>query len=165
MNSHSDFISLDGKKSRLYTDLLFDFFLSSEERKSSDPEKALLDYFSFVERICLSRIARARDTGQTENIVEKNEVEIDALPPEEREKIDSQLQIILRIIKEMEEKSGVCRDDLLYDALYEEHGIGRREVTQRLVMLVKKGCVSTPKPGYYMRTTPARDNGTISKQL
>ena len=57
------------------------------------------------------------------------------------------------------------RDDKLYAALYEEHGIGRLEVTQRLAMLIKNGCVSTPKPGYYLRTAPAFDNGTITKQL
>ena len=76
-------------------------------------------------------------------------MEIDALPPEERDKIHSQRQIILRIIKEMEEKSGVCRDDLLYDALYEDHGIRRKQVARLIAILMKKGSIHTPNPGYY----------------
>ena len=76
-------------------------------------------------------------------------MEIDALPPEEQEKIDSQLQILLRIIKDLEEKSGICRDDLLYDALYEGHDIRRKQVARLIAILMKKGSIHTPKPGYY----------------
>ena len=47
------------------------------------------------------------------NTVSPKRAEIDALPPEERERIDSQIQIILRMINEMEVESSVCRDDLL----------------------------------------------------
>jgi len=54
----------------------------------------------------------------------------------------------------MEQTSSPVRDDKLYDALYEEQGIDRREVTRLLVTLCKNGSVSTPKPGFYMRIDP-----------
>ena len=70
-------------------------------------------------------------------------------PPEEREKIDSQLQTVLKMIKDLEEQSGICRDDKLYDALYEDHGIGRKQVARLIATLMKKGSIHSRKPGYY----------------
>ena len=126
------------------------------DRRAVDPLiRALHDEDAHVRMVADSNLREAfkikydPDTGQTENIAEKDEGDIDTLPPEEREKIDGQLQIILRIIKEMEEKSGICRDDLLYDALYEDHGIRRKQVARFIAILMKKGSIHTPNPGYY----------------
>lgn len=58
MNPQSDFLSPDGNKSRLYTDWLFDFFLSYDNKNSVDPESVLRVFFSFVEKICVSRVRR-----------------------------------------------------------------------------------------------------------
>ena len=101
------------------------------------------------------RIEYDPDTRQFKIIPEEKAVEIDALPPEERRKIKTRLHTVYEEIKEMEQTQSPVRDDKLYDALYEEHGISRLDVTQRLAMLVKNGSVSSPRPGYYMTTLRA----------
>ena len=58
MNHQSDFFSPDGNKSRCYIDWLFDFFLSYGNNISVDPESVLRGFFSFVEKICVSRVRR-----------------------------------------------------------------------------------------------------------
>lgn len=58
MGSGCNFLSDGENNSRLYIDWLFNFFLSSEDKKSSDPEGLLNEFFSFVEKICSSRVCR-----------------------------------------------------------------------------------------------------------
>jgi len=58
LSSDSDFFSREGNKSRLYTDMLFDFFLSYDNSNSVDPESVLRGFFSFVEKICVSGVRR-----------------------------------------------------------------------------------------------------------
>ena len=117
--------------------------------------KALDDEDANVRMVADDRLREAfriefdPDTRQVKIIPEEKAVEIDALPPEEREKIDNQLQTVLKMIKDMEEKSGICRDDLLYDALYEDHGIRRKQVARLIAILKKKGSIHMPNPGYY----------------
>ena len=58
MSSDGDFFSREEKKSRLYTDMLFEFFLSYDNSNSVDPESVLRGFFSFVEKICVSGVRR-----------------------------------------------------------------------------------------------------------
>ena len=58
MNPYSDFVSLDGRNSKLYIETLFDLIVSSDTIKSRDPEGFLRDFLSFLEIICLSRVRR-----------------------------------------------------------------------------------------------------------
>ena len=85
------------------------------------------------------------DTKQAKFIPEEKTVEFDALPPDERERIDSQLETVLKMIKNLEAQTGACRDDKLYNALYEDHGIGRRQVARLIAILKKKGSIHTPR--------------------
>ena len=91
----------------------------------------------FAQRFRAREIKYDPDTQQAKVIPEEKEVEIDTLPSEERRKINSQLKVIYEKIEEMEQTSSPVRDDKLYDALYEEQGLDRREVTRCLVTLCK----------------------------
>ncbi len=53
-----DFIAANENKSRLYTDMLFEFFLSYDNSNSRDPESVLQGFFSFVKKICVSGVRR-----------------------------------------------------------------------------------------------------------
>ena len=131
-------------------------FAGIGDRRAVDPLiKALYDEDANVRMVADFSLREAfkieydPDTRRVKIIPEEKAVEIDALPPEERRKVKSQLQTIYEKIEEMEQTSSPVRDDKLNDALYEEQGIRRLEVTQRLAMLIKNGCVYTPKPGSY----------------
>ena len=140
------------------------------DRRAVDPLiRALYDEDVNVRMVSDSTLREAfkikydPDTGQTENIVEKNEGEIDAPPPEERKRIDSQLETVLKMIKNLEAQTGACSDDKLYDALYEDHGIGRKQVARLIPILEKKGSIHSPKPGYYTARANTHAHTQISK--
>ena len=58
MGALNHFLSGGEKNSRLYIEWLFELFLSYEERNSRGPEGVLLDFFSFVEKICTSGVRK-----------------------------------------------------------------------------------------------------------
>ena len=37
----------------------------------------------------------------------------------------------------------------LYEVLYDEHGLGRKQVARLIAILMRNGPVYSPKPGYY----------------
>lgn len=103
-------------------------------------------------------------TKQTSVIPEEKPVEFESLPVEEQRRIKWQHQVIYEKIEELDQISSPFRDDKLYDALYDEHGISRIEVSQHIGTLLENRTIFSPKPGYYAIATPAHDNGTKTKQ-
>lgn len=101
---------------------------------------------------------------QSRIIPEKKTVEFESLPIEEQRRIKRQLQVIYEKIEEMEQIQRPVRDDKLYDALYEEHGIRRIEASQHIGTLLENRTIFSPKPGYYAIATPVHDKGTKTKQ-
>ena len=53
-----EYLSRDDKKSSSYIDAVFDFLLSHDNKKYQNPEAVLRDFFSEVERICVSSVRR-----------------------------------------------------------------------------------------------------------
>jgi HEAT repeat protein len=88
-------------------------------------------------------------TKQTTVIPEEKPVEFESLPVEEQRRIKRQLQVVYNKIKELDQVSSPIRDDKLYDSLYEERGINRRQVTQSIGTLLENGSIITPRSGYY----------------
>jgi len=67
----------------------------------------------------------------------------------QRGEIEAQLQTVLEKIRSLEEETGVCRGDVLWDELYWENGIKRRRVGELVSLLVSEGLINSPRPGYY----------------
>lgn len=63
-----------------------------------------------------------------------------------------QLQKVLGVISEMERVTGVVKDEDLFGALLEDHGIGRAEAARLIGVLMRDGTIYSPRPGYYKRT-------------
>ncbi len=45
------------------------------------------------------------------------------------------------------------KDEDLFDALMEDHGIGRAEAARLIGVLMRDGTIYSPRPGYYKRTS------------
>ena len=58
MKTEEYFLSFDEKNPILYIKLFFDYFLSYSKNIPSSPEVFLNDYFSFVEKICSSKVRK-----------------------------------------------------------------------------------------------------------
>jgi hypothetical protein len=54
-------------------------------------------------------------------------------------------------IEEIEKKHGVVKDDDLWDLLYTEYTMPRRETARLVLKLLREGTIYSPKPGYYKR--------------
>ena len=126
------------------------------DRRAIDPLiKALADENTNVRMVtdqCLRETFKIKynsETRQSEDIAVNDEYDLKNLPPKEREKINRQLQTVLSKIEEMEYFSSPVRDDKLYDMLYDDHGLGRKQVARLTAILMRNGSVYSPKPGYY----------------
>jgi hypothetical protein len=87
------------------------------------------------------------ETQQTETVADRRRER--ALSLEEHVENQAQLQTVLGKVRSLKEKTGVCRDDILWDALYLEHGIKRRRVAELVAILTSEGLINSPRPGYY----------------
>ena len=84
--------------------------------------------------------------------VTTGELDIDILYTGKPRSLQMQLQKVLGVISEMERVTGVVKDEDLFEALLEEHGIGRTEVARLIGVLMRDGTIYSPRPGYYKRT-------------
>ena len=87
------------------------------------------------------------ETQQTETVADMRSERVLSL--EEQVENQAQLQTVLGKVRSLEEEKGVCRDDVLWDALYLEHGIKRRRVAELVAILTSEGLINSPRPGYY----------------
>ena len=142
-----------------------------EERAVEPLIKTLDDEDMFVRGAALDSLRDAfwieydPVTKQTTAIPREKPVEFESLPVEEQRIIKRQLQVVYNKINEMDQVSSPVRDDKLYDSLYEEGGINRRQVSQRIGTLLENGAIVTPKSGYYAVAAPFLDNGTNTEPL
>ncbi len=84
--------------------------------------------------------------------VTTGELDIDILYTGKPRSLQMQLQKVLGVISEMERVTGVVKDEDLFGALLEDHGIGRAEAARLVGVLMRDGTIYSPRPGYYKRT-------------
>jgi hypothetical protein len=48
--------------------------------------------------------------------------------------------------------SGTVRDDDLFEALLQDHGISRSEAARLIGVLMRDGTIYSPRPGFYKKT-------------
>lgn len=84
--------------------------------------------------------------------VTTGEIDIDILYTGKPRSLQMQLQKVLGVISEMERVTGVVKDEDLFGALLEDHGIGRAEAARLIGVLMRDGTIYSPRPGYYKRT-------------
>jgi replicative DNA helicase Mcm len=85
--------------------------------------------------------------------VSTGEIDIDLIMTGKPRSLQVQLQKVLTVITEMERVSGVVKDDQLFEALLEDHQIGRAEAAKLIGVLVRDGTIYSPRPGFYKRTS------------
>ncbi len=79
-------------------------------------------------------------------------IDIDIIYTGKPRSLQVQLQRVLSLIADMERSTGVVRDEDLFNALQEEHQIGRAEASKLIGILMRDGTIYSPRPGYYKRT-------------
>ena len=84
--------------------------------------------------------------------VTTGEIDIDILYTGKPRSLQMQLQKVLSIISEMERVSGTVRDDDLFEALLQDHGINRSEAARLIGVLMRDGTIYSPRPGFYKKT-------------
>jgi replicative DNA helicase Mcm len=80
------------------------------------------------------------------------EYDIDVLYTGRPSVLNSKLLKVVEVFAEIEQRSTIVRDDVLYNMLYEKYGIGRRNVKRLLSTLLREGIIYSPRRGYYKRT-------------
>jgi enamine deaminase RidA (YjgF/YER057c/UK114 family) len=70
---------------------------------------------------------------------------------EEDDQIQEQLNLVLEKVEELENEMGFCRDDVLWDSMYMDHGTKRKRMAQLIAMLTSNGLIRSAKPGYHKR--------------
>ena len=79
-------------------------------------------------------------------------IDIDIIYTGKPRSLQVQLQRVLSLIADMERSSGIVRDEDLFNALQEEHQIGRAEAAKLIGILMRDGTIYSPRPGFYKRT-------------
>ena len=74
--------------------------------------------------------------------------------PTEIPRLEIQLQKVLGVVSEWERIYGVSKDEDLFDALLQDHGLNRTESARLIGVLLKDGTLYSPRPGFYKRTSP-----------
>ena len=85
--------------------------------------------------------------------VTTGEIDIDILYTGKPRSLQNQLQKVLQVVSEMERIAGTVKDDDLFDALMQDHGISRAETARLIGVLMRDGTIYSPRPGYYKRTS------------
>jgi len=85
--------------------------------------------------------------------VTTGDLDIDILYTGKPRSLQVQLQKVLGVISDMERITGVVKDDDLFEALMEDHGVGRAEAARLIGVLMRDGTIYSPRPGYYKRTS------------
>jgi len=85
--------------------------------------------------------------------VSTGEIDIDLIMTGKPRSLQVQLQRVLSVITEMERITGVVKDDDLFEALLQDHQIGRAEAARLIGVLMRDGTIYSPRPGYYKRTS------------
>ena len=80
------------------------------------------------------------------------EIDIDILYTGKPRSLQMQLQKVLSVISEMERVPGSVRDDDLFEALLQDHGISRSEAARLIGVLMRDGTIYSPRPGFYKKT-------------
>ena len=85
--------------------------------------------------------------------VTTGDLDIDILYTGKPRSLQVQLQKVLGVISDMERITGVVKDDDLFEALMEDHGVGRAEAARLIGVLMRDGTIYSPRPGYYKKTS------------
>jgi replicative DNA helicase Mcm len=85
--------------------------------------------------------------------VTTGEIDIDILYTGKPRSLQNQLQKVLQVVSEMERISGTVKDEDLFDALIQDHGVSRAESARLIGVLMRDGTIYSPRPGYYKRTS------------
>jgi len=85
--------------------------------------------------------------------VTTGEIDIDILYTGKPRSLQMQLQKVLSVISEMERITGVVKDEDLFDALLQDHGINRTESARLIGVLMRDGTIYSPRPGFYKRAS------------
>lgn len=81
------------------------------------------------------------------------EIDIDIIYTGKPRSLQIQLQKVLSVIVEMEQATGVAKEEDLYNTLQEDHMIGRAEAARLIGVLMRDGTIYSPRPGVYKRTS------------
>ena len=109
---------------------------------------------------CLREEARARlcrvveiinMQDEEETVLEWCEADFDLLSEDNEAEFQEQLIQVLQKVEELEKEKGICRDDVLWDSMYNEHGIRRKRMARLVVKLTKDGLIKAVRPGCYRR--------------
>lgn len=85
--------------------------------------------------------------------VTTGKIDIDVIMTGKPKSLVDKLQRVLSVITEMEKVSGAVKDEDLFKALEEDHGIKRAEAVRFIGVLMKDGIIYSPRPGYYLKTS------------
>ena len=85
--------------------------------------------------------------------VTTGEIDIDILYTGKPRSLQNQLQKVLQVVSEMERISGTVKDEDLFEALIQDHGVSRAESARLIGVLMRDGTIYSPRPGYYKRTS------------
>lgn len=85
--------------------------------------------------------------------VTTGKIDIDILYSGKPRSLQRQLQAVLAVIAEMQRIAGVVQDEVLYEALVQDHGVSRSEGARLVGVLMRDGTIFSPRPGYYKKTS------------
>jgi len=83
--------------------------------------------------------------------VEAEKLDLDILYTGRPRSLNVRLFKVMATIEEIEKKDGIVKDEDLWDTLYTEYSISRRETARLITKLIREGTIHSPKPGYYKR--------------
>jgi len=84
--------------------------------------------------------------------VTTGKVDIDLIMTGKPRSLQAKLQKVLNVITEMERMTGAVKDNDLFEALQDDHGIWRAEAARLVSVLMRDCTIYSPRPGYYRRT-------------
>lgn len=133
--------------------------------RREDVVRALEDIYAQVGSLidideCLREEARARlcrvveiinMQDEEETVLEWCEADFDLLSEDNEAEFQEQLIQVLQKVEELEKEKGICRDEVLWDSMYNEHGIRRKRMARLVVKLTKDGLIKAVRPGCYRR--------------
>ena len=131
--------------------------------RREDVVRALEDIYAQVGSLidideCLREEARARlcrvveiinMQDEEETVLEWCEADFDLLSEDNEAEFQEQLIQVLQKVEELEKEKGICRDEVLWDSMYNEHGIRRKRMARLVVKLTKDGLIKAVRPGCY----------------
>jgi replicative DNA helicase Mcm len=83
--------------------------------------------------------------------VETGIIDLDILYTGRPRSLNVRLFKVMATIEELEKVEGIVKDEELWDILYADYSMSRRETARLVSKLLREGTIYSPKPGFYKR--------------